>query len=100
MLTDPRARAQVDRFHALWLGYERMPLEADLVQRMRTETAALIGRVVFEQPRSWLSVFDSSETFIDATLATHYGLSVSATTQPSWVDVSASGRRGILSHGT
>ena len=100
MLTDARARAQVDRFHALWLGYERMALQADLVQRMRAETAALIGRVVFEQPRSWLSVFDSSETFIDATLATHYGLSVTAPTQPAWIDVSSSGRRGILSHGT
>ena len=100
MLTDARARAQVDRFHALWLGYERMPLAADLVQRMRTETAALSA--VWSSTSHAHGSRSSTATRPSSTRpsATHYGLSVSATTQPSWVDVSSNGRRGISSQGT
>jgi hypothetical protein len=67
LLADPRAHARVDRFHALWLGYHQLPHAADVTNAMRTETGALIDRVVFEERRPWTDIFTSDETYIDAT---------------------------------
>jgi Protein of unknown function (DUF1588)/Protein of unknown function (DUF1592)/Protein of unknown function (DUF1585)/Protein of unknown function (DUF1595)/Protein of unknown function (DUF1587) len=100
MLDDPRARAQVDRFHAMWLGYETLPHDATLTAGMRRESAALVERVVFDAPSSWLDLFRSGETFIDDAMAAHYGLPAVGSTEPVWVDVAEHGRKGILSHGS
>ena len=100
MLQDDRALRQIDRFHAMWLSYDRMPLPVDLTIAMRTETNALIDRVIFDQRGSWLDLFTSQETFVDATLAQHYGLPVPANAAGDWVDGAASGRQGLLSHGS
>jgi hypothetical protein len=100
MLADPRARRQVERFHAMWLGYEQVPLPSNLVQAMSTETRALLDRVVFDERRPWLDLFRSTESFLDDTLALHYGLPAPGSATPVWVDVSSQGRAGILAHGT
>lgn len=100
MLQDPRARAQVDRFHAMWLGYEQIQVSADLASRMRAETDALVERIVFDESRSWLDLFTADETWIDDTLATHYGLAVPGSDTPAWVSYGDSGRGGLLSHGS
>jgi hypothetical protein len=100
MLSDARARARVDRFHALWLDYEAIQLPADLASRMRAESDALIERVVFERPGSWLELWSAGETFIDDTLAAHYGLPPPGSASPRWVDYGDSGRAGLLSHGS
>lgn len=97
MLGDERARRQIDRFHAQWLAYEKMPLSADLTMRMRAETAALLTRVIFEEQASWLDIFQATETFVDDTLAQHYGFPPGAS---GWVDTARTGRQGILSHGS
>jgi hypothetical protein len=99
MLADPRAAEQLGRFHAQWLGFVDMPLSADLQQRMRTETQALIERVVFIEDADYLETFTKAETFVDDTLADHYGIARPATS-PGWVDLAGSGRGGLLSHGT
>jgi hypothetical protein len=96
MLADPKARERVDRFHALWLGYHELPHEQALTNAMRTETGALIQRVVFEDRASWLDLFNANETYIDDTLAEHYGLPLPG--GPAWVPYGDSGRGGILSH--
>ncbi len=98
MLDDPRARTQVDRFHAMWLGYAQLPHPAELTNALRTETTALVDRVVFDEGTAWTDLFAASETFIDATLAEHYGLP-SPGAEADWVSYGDSGRRGILSHG-
>lgn len=100
MLADPRARRQLDRFHAMWLGYETLPHAPDITSRMRQESAALLERVIFDEPQSWLALFESTESFLDDTLAAHYGLPAVGSSEPIWVDVSASGRQGLLSHGS
>lgn len=97
LLRDPRAQERVDRFHALWLGYFQLPHAPQLSSAMRREADALVNRVVFEERRSWLDLLRSSETFIDATLAQHYGLPAPAA--PAWVSYGSSGRKGILSQG-
>jgi hypothetical protein len=98
MLTDSRAQAHVDRFHALWLGYAELPHPPEITTAMRRETAALIDRVVFDEQSSWLDVFTADETFLDTTLAEHYGLPAPAGGE-GWVPYGDSGRMGILSHG-
>ena len=99
LLADAHARERLDRFHALWLGYENLPLAEELVTAMRAETRALIDRIVFDDDQSYESLFTSNETFIDDLLAGHYGLS-SPGAAAGWVDYGDSGRAGILSHGS
>jgi Protein of unknown function (DUF1592)/Protein of unknown function (DUF1588)/Protein of unknown function (DUF1595)/Protein of unknown function (DUF1585)/Protein of unknown function (DUF1587) len=98
MMQDPRAEAQIDRFHAMWLGYAQLPHAPALTNAMRTETAALVQRVVFDEQQPWTALFTATDTFIDATLAEHYGLPAPAE-GTSWVSYGDSGRQGILSHG-
>jgi hypothetical protein len=100
LLGDQRARKTVDRFHALWLGYEQARLPAALNDDMQAESNALIERVVFDDKAPWLDLLRRKETFINATLAKHYGLPSPGTTAAKWVPYGASGRQGLLSHGT
>jgi hypothetical protein len=99
LLADPRARAQLHRFHAMWLGYRAIPHPADLVVAFNRETTALIDRVVFDEGRSYLDLFSLEETYLDTFLANHYGLSAPAGGL-GWVPYGDSGRAGILSHGS
>ncbi len=98
MLEDPRAIKQIERFHAMWLGYNDATLPAALAGAMQAETNALIERVIFEQNSSWLDLLQSTSTFINQPLAEHYGLPWTASTESAWVDYASSGRKGILSH--
>jgi hypothetical protein len=102
MLADGRAPPHIDRLHALWLGYENIQLPPELAARMRLESDALVERVVFDEPGSWLGLFTSEETFVDDVLATHYGLPAPGAPGGTWVSYASSGseRRGILSHGS
>ena len=99
MLADDRARDRVGRFHALWLGYEQLPHAPELADAMQAETQALIEQVVFDEGLPWQQLLRSEQTFVDATLAEHYGLPGPAS-EGDWVDYGDSGRQGLLSHGT
>jgi hypothetical protein len=99
MLADPRARRGVGKFHAMWLGYQRQPPAAPLQKPMLDETRALLERVIFDERRPWLDLFRLSETYVDATLAAHYGLPAPAA-GAAWTSYGATGRQGVLSHGT
>ena len=99
MLDDPRARAQIQRFHRMWLGYRVLPHDAALVSEFENETNALLDRIVFDEPQSYENLFTFQETHLTDALADHYGLP-----RPDggegWVAYGDSGRAGILSHGT
>lgn len=97
LLADPRARARIDRFHALWLAYERLSSEG-IFGQMRDESDALIERVVFDERAPWTDVLESTETYVTAELAEHYGLPAPAGAA-DWVPYGESGRMGLLSHG-
>ncbi len=99
MLSDPRVRERVQQFHAQWLSYDRLSFAAPLTTAMQNETRALLDKVVFDQPSSYMDVFLAKETFIDDTLAKQYGLP-SPGAKPAWVSYGDSGRLGILSHGS
>lgn len=100
MLDDERARLRVQRFHAMWMGYEFLPIGGDIGIGMRAETGALLDKIIFEEQRPWAEIFESEETFVSATLAEHYGLAAPVAPEGDWVDYADSGRGGILSHGT
>jgi hypothetical protein len=99
MLDDPKARGQLHRFHAMWLGYRSIPHTPELVAAFNRETSALIDRVVLDEPGSYLRLFTMDETYVDDALADHYGLP-----RPDggegWVSYQGTGRAGILGHGT
>jgi hypothetical protein len=99
MLDDPKARTQLHRFHAMWLGYRSIPHTPDLVAAFNRETSALIDRVVLDEPGSYLRLFTMDETFVDDALADHYGLPRPAGGE-GWVSYEGTGRAGILGHGT
>ncbi len=99
LLADPRARDQIHRFHAMWLGYRAIPATADLAAAFNLETTKLIDRVVFDQPASYLTLFSSPETYLTDVLADQYGLPKPAGGE-GWVPYGDSGRAGILSQGS
>ncbi|MDH3727450.1 MAG: DUF1592 domain-containing protein [Myxococcales bacterium] len=99
MLEDPRARTQLHRFHAMWLGYRSIPHTAELVNAFNRETSALIDRVILDEPGSYLRLFTMGETFVDDALADHYGLP-RPTDGEGWVSYEGTGRAGILGHGS
>lgn len=99
LLETERARTQLHRYHAMWLGYRAIPHPAELARAFHTETTALLDRVLLDDPRSYLELFTFPETFLDRMLADHYGLP-RPDGDTGWVDYGASGRAGILSHGS
>jgi hypothetical protein len=99
LLTDAHARAQLERFHAMWLGYRAIPATAELAAAFSLETNKLIDKVVFEQPSSYLDLFTSTQTYVNGPLAAQYGLTAPAGGE-GWVSYADAKRAGILSHGS
>ena len=99
LLATDRAKAQMRRFHAMWLGHRILPQPAELVQAFSRETGALLDRVIFEEPQSYHNLFTMRETYLDDYLADHYGMP-----RPEggagWVPYDDPKRGGILSHGS
>ncbi len=97
LLSDERGHARIQRFHALWLKYEKLSSDG-IFGDMRMESNALIERVVFEDGAPWIDVLSATETFLTPELAEHYGLPSPGATA-GWVPYGDSGRMGLLSHG-
>ncbi|NUO51705.1 MAG: DUF1592 domain-containing protein [Polyangiaceae bacterium] len=100
LLGDAKALDRLERFHAMWLAYESIPLSATITDAMRLETRTLLNRYVLEEKRPWSDLLLSDETFVTGELATHYGLDTPSDPAGGWVGYGDSGRRGLLSHGT
>lgn len=99
MFADDRAKDQLHRFHAQWLGYRAIPHSAELVRAFNAETSALLDKVIFDDRASYTELFRSRQTYVDATLAAHYGLPAPSGAA-GWVPYGSDGRAGILSHGS
>lgn len=99
LLSDARARAQLERFHAMWLGYRAIPASAELAAAFSLETNKLIEKVVFDQPSSYLDLFTSPQTYVSGPLPAQYGVVAPAGGQ-GWVSYADDKRAGILSHGS
>jgi len=99
LLADAHARAQIERFHSMWLGYRAIPASAELAAAFSAETNKLIDTIVFDEPSSYLELFTSTRTYVTDALAAHYDLEAPARGQ-GWVSYPDSKRAGILSHGS
>jgi Protein of unknown function (DUF1592)/Protein of unknown function (DUF1588)/Protein of unknown function (DUF1587)/Protein of unknown function (DUF1595)/Protein of unknown function (DUF1585) len=111
MLADPRADTLLDNFAAKWLdtGDDGHDFDAKLYPKY---TAAL-GTSMKTEPRRYMQEFlhnplnvtgiiDSRFTFVDATLATFYGLTRTGATSPTdfiKVDTTGTQREGLLTLG-
>ena len=100
MLADERGVRRIQRFHALWLGYDTLPHAPELNAAMRQETDALVQRVIFEQQQPWLGLFNASETWANAALGKVYGFPNAPASGFAWVPYPGPERRGLLSHGS
>lgn len=100
LLDDPRARARVEAFHAMWLGFISLPHDPELTSALRLETRELLDQQLFEARDSWLDLFRATGTYANDYLAQHYGLTPPGTDAFVWVEYGPSGRQGLLSHGS
>ncbi len=84
MLSDPKASALVENFAMQWLQLKRLELVApdaklfpsfspNLKSAMRTETVLFFHSIIKED-RSILDLIDADFTFLNETLAKHYGI--------------------------
>jgi hypothetical protein len=100
LLDAPEARKRLARFHGMWLGVEdaltRVP--EGLRPSLAREFDAMTERVVFDEDRSWLDLFTLEETFVDETLASHYGIALPGRSA-AWTSLAGTGRAGVLGTG-
>lgn len=107
MIDDPRAEALMANFAGQWL-YIRAVVpdivkdvtlfpgyDAELNAAMRTEMELFFRTFVTER-RSLKELLTAESTFVDARLATHYGLPVPAGAGFSEVSLAGSKRRGLM----
>lgn len=101
LLADARARARIERFHALWLGYAKLPHAIDLTTALQAESSALVDKVIFDDKADYFELFKSNQSYLNQTLATHYGISgFTGGTGYAWTPYGAAKRKGLLSHGS
>jgi len=111
MLADPRARAIVTTFHAQWLGVDQLAdaskdhivypaYTAELSTAFTRETARFVEKVVFDREGTLGALLSAPYTFGDATLASFYGGTASASaTDADLITLPAAQRAGLLTQG-
>ncbi|WP_437622540.1 DUF1592 domain-containing protein [Sorangium sp. So ce1151] len=109
--TRPLAEAEMMRFMRGWLQLNRLVtsvkdntvfnLSDELRRDMMAETQALIVDTALNQNGTFSNLLQADYTFINSSLATHYGLGGAGGTELTRVTISPGQRdRGILSHGS
>jgi hypothetical protein len=108
MIADPKSRAFVDNFAAQWLQIrqlesqqpdrERFPDFDDHLRASMKKETELFFQYVLQQDRSILDFIDGSYSFLNERLARHYGIKGIEGIAFRKVDLSGTGRTGILTH--
>lgn len=98
--SDAKGMAQVQRFHSMWLGYQGLQDSVEISKAMRTETAELVKRSVYDSKYDYSNLLLSPETYVNDTLISQYGLTAAAATGYRWVPYGTGKRGGVLSHGS
>lgn len=83
-------------FHGSWLGYGEIHSNHNLAAHFELETNKLIEQVNFVEKADWLSIFNSSKTYVTPELAQHYGMN--SVSQAKWVSTQGDKQSGLLSH--
>lgn len=98
MAQDPRALVQTSELVHIWLGLDQLDtvpregLEDGLRASMALQTQMHLEALV-ENGGTLEDLFTSEETWVDATLAEHYGLS-----ETGWVSIAGVRDGGVLGH--
>jgi hypothetical protein len=108
MLADPKARAMAENFAGQWLEIrrlkaatpdrERFPDFDDYLRDSMLKETELFFHNTIQEDRSVLDFIDGSYTFLNERLARHYGIRSVTGTNFRKVDLTGTGRDGILSH--
>lgn len=108
MLADPKADALADNFASQWLGIRNLQtaepdperfkeFNDELREAMRQETRLLFLEIM-RSDRSILDLLDADETFLNESLAKHYGIEGVEGDHFRRVSLAGTPRRGILTH--
>jgi hypothetical protein len=108
MLRDPKAVSLVTNFAEQWLQLRgldtisrdrvRYPgFDDELIRSMRQETFLFLAHVI-QEDRSVLEILDADYTFVDSRLARMYELPIVPRAGFQRVDLTGTGRAGILTH--
>jgi hypothetical protein len=106
MLADPKAQALVENFPGQWLetrrleavqpDRERYPDFDDYLRTSMKKETELFFQYVIQADRSILDFIDGPYTFLNERLARHYGIRGVTGTEFRKVDLTGTGRGGIL----
>jgi len=110
MLLSPRSNALVENFAGQWLQLRNLDFvkpdenlfpnfDIDLRQAMKRETELFFGKILREN-RSLYELLDANYTFLNETLAEHYGLGKVRGAQFREVSLDDPRRGGLLGHGS
>jgi len=106
MLADPKADALVTNFGGQWLFLRELKnarpetrFSENLRQSFRRETELLLNSIVRDD-RSVLDLLNADYTFVDETLAEHYGIPNVRGSRFRRVAVTDDARRGLLGQGS
>jgi hypothetical protein len=100
LLFAPGHEQQVLDLHAAWLGYREIPEIAEVADTLRNEAEQLVRRVVFEDHAPWTELWTAPYAWLGAAEAARYGLDAAGLSPaPTWVDLTGSGRSGLLAQG-
>jgi hypothetical protein len=106
MLAEPRAKALIDNFGGQWLNVRRVAnvkpdsteyptFDSQLAASMQTESLMFFGEL-FDKGRPITELLTSDFTYVDAKLATFYGIQAPPGTGFQRVQLGASHRLGFL----
>jgi hypothetical protein len=107
MLRDPKAEALVENFASSWLALRQLntvnptseDFDGSLRVAMRRETELLLESIILED-RPVKELLTADYTFVNERLARHYGIPNIRGSHFRKVDLSGTGRHGLLGHGS
>lgn len=97
MMAHPRAIAQAKRLHAMWLSYDQLSDDRNIVPLINLQVDELVERVLFTEHRPWRDLLNFPELPLFETTAMMWGLPWVRGQRHQWLDVTSTGRAGILS---
>jgi hypothetical protein len=110
MIADPKSEAFVENFADQWLEVrrlesaqpdrERFPDFDDYLRESMKKETELFFQYVLQQDRPIVDFIDGSYTFLNERLASHYGIKGVTGTAFRKVDLTGTGRAGILTQGS
>ena len=111
LLADPRAHEVVASFHAQWLGLDGLKeLDKDTVvystftpalrTSLRAETERFVEEVVWKGEGTLSALLSASYSFVDAGLASYYGVTAPSGTGLQRIDFDKTRRAGLLTQGS